>query len=164
MRIRILDAVENFEKLLMEVNGLIQTVKFSGNQIICQNLVEGSADWTIGIGKIEELKEKQEKKYKFVNPSLKGSCIESLIHRFGGFRTRIMLMNPKNCYSVHADPTPRIHIPIITDSSQCWMIWPYDNECHRMPLGMVYWADTTKKHTFINSSESVVRVHLIMST
>jgi len=161
MRVKILDPVKDFKTLSKEVNELIKTVGFERNQIMCQNLQENSSNWYDGIGKIEELAEKEERQYKFINQSLKNTTIENLIEKYQGFRTRIMIMNPKSCYSVHADPTPRVHIPIITDSSQCWMIWPHDGECHRMPIGVTYWADTTKKHTFINASEKT-RIHLIM--
>ena len=161
MRLKILECVNNFELLEKEVNDLIATVAFEKNQIICQTLQENCEDWYTGIGKIEELDEKEEKKYNFINPVIKNTEISRLIEKYKGFRARIMIMNPKSCYSIHRDPTPRIHIPITSDPLQSWMVWPLDNECHRMPIGMVYWADTTKKHTFINCSEKI-RIHLIM--
>jgi hypothetical protein len=161
MRVKILDHVNDFTLLEKEVNDLIETIGFEKNQIMCQTHRDNCQDWYTGIGRIEELEEKEEKKYKFINPLIKNTEIGRLIEKYQGFRSRIMIMNPKSCYSIHQDPTPRIHIPITTDSLQSWMIWPLDNECHRMPLGMVYWTDTTKKHTFINCSEKI-RIHLIM--
>jgi hypothetical protein len=155
-----LEDINNFHILVNEIQTLIEEVGLSNNQIICQQLTPNSVDWTTGIGRIAELDHQDEHLYKFVNENLKGSKLEELILKYDGFRTRIMIMPPKQCYSVHSDPTPRIHIPIVTNS-QSWMIWPYLKVCEQMRPGKVYWADTSKHHSFFNGGDTA-RIHIVM--
>jgi hypothetical protein len=159
MLVRPLYRLDEFEKLRTEVQEIIQTVTFEKNQIICQNL-SGHDDWHIGIGSIEELEEKEEKKYCYLNSKLKNTELEKLIQKHNAYRTRIMLMPPRQCYSVHSDPTPRLHIPLITNR-HCWMIWPTHNSCYHLKDNIVYWTDTTKNHTFINGGLED-RIHIVM--
>ena len=126
MLVRPLYSIDNFEILVKEVMDLINTVNFEKNQIICQNLKEHADDWKSGIGRIDELADQEEKNYNQINSKLKGTYIEKLIVQNFAYRTRIMMMPPRQCYSVHADPSQRIHIPIVTND-QCWMIWPKFN-------------------------------------
>ena len=150
----------NFLLLVDEINNIINTVGFEKNQIICQSLESQIDDWYCGIGSIEELEEKEEQRYCHTNSKIKNSLLDELIQKHNGFRTRIMLMPPRQCYSIHADPTPRIHIPIITND-QCWMIWPKHNTCKQLQTGLVHWTDTRQPHTFINGSTSN-RLHIVM--
>jgi hypothetical protein len=154
-----IDLPVQFLDLKKEVLDIIQTVGFKSNQIVCQGLEENSKDWHTGIGRIESLEDKIEQSYCHLNPALIGTQLGKLIEHYNCFRTRIMLMPPRQCYSIHADPTPRLHLPIVTNS-QCWMIWPHSNKCYRMPVGKLYSADTTKSHTFINGSEEN-RIHVV---
>ena len=161
--LKILRKLENFDLLKKEVLDLTERIGFQGpykNQIICQSLNSDVEDWGTGIGRIEELEEQEERKYQYIQPSLKGTEIEKIINEFSAFRARIMVMQPKACYSVHSDPTPRIHIPIVSNSG-CWMMWPTNQVCRRLPTGILYWADTTNLHTFINGGDKP-RIHLVM--
>jgi len=152
--------VSNFPKLVEEVNSIIQLVGFQKNQIICQSLDSAIDNWHIGIGGLEELEESEEKSYHNINSKLKNSVLEELIQQHNGFRTRIMLMPPRQCYSIHADPTPRIHIPIITND-QCWMIWPHKQTCKQLQTNLAHWTDTRKLHTFVNGGLEN-RIHIVM--
>jgi hypothetical protein len=154
-----LDLPFKFIDIKKEILEIIDSVGFKSNQIICQGLDQGTNDWYTGIGRINELEDENEESYIHINPTLNGSNLEKLIKHYKCFRTRIMLMPSKQCYSIHADPTPRLHLPIITNS-QCWMVWPYNNQCHRMTVGNLYYADTTLQHTFINGSEEN-RIHVV---
>lgn len=158
--LKFLSPVENFDSLLEEIHHLISTVGFEKNQIICQTLEKNCEDWLTGVGRIDELEHENEQLYKHLNPKLKNTEIEKVIEKYNAFRTRIMIMPPRRCYSIHSDPTPRLHIPIVTND-QCWMIWPSEQRCYKMVRGLVYWADTTKNHTFINGSTED-RVHLVL--
>jgi len=160
MTILKLDKVSNFLKLTKEVVGLCKQINSQSNQISCQTLDPLVDDWGIANGRIDELHEQDETAYTHINPSLQNTELAQLIKKYHGFRTRIMILEPRQCYSIHADPTPRIHIPIETND-QCWMIWPDDQQCHRMPLGSAYWTDTTKNHTFVNGSTKN-RIHIVM--
>jgi len=151
-----------FKKLKEEVLDLINKIKVEKNQIICQTINYEEPNWEIGIGSIEELDEKEERSYRFINPELSGTEIEKFILYHKGFRTRIMIMPPRQCYSIHSDPAPRIHLPIHTNN-QCWMIWPQDSKCFQLIEGVVYRTDTRKSHTFINGSGNERRIHLVMS-
>lgn len=154
------DQLLNFEKLRSEVLALIEQHSPKSNQIILQGLDSEVEEWQVGVGSIEELEVQEEKKYQYLNKSLVGSEIQNVINHYQGFRARIMLMPPRACYSVHADPTARIHIPIVTND-QCWMIWPYNNLCFRLPVGKAYYADTRRRHTFVNGSTEN-RIHIVM--
>jgi hypothetical protein len=160
MLIRPLYKLENFKKLYQEISDVIETVGKDKSQIICQGLEADTNDWDTGIGRIEELEVTEEKKYNHVHPFFRDSVLESIIKKHNAYRTRIMTMNPRKCYSVHADPTPRLHIPIVTNN-QCWMIWPNHSKCSQLIPGFVYWTDTSRKHTFINGGVED-RVHVVM--
>lgn len=156
--VKLIEPVENFEQLRSEILNVVDTVQ--GSQIMCQGLANNPEDWTTGSGRIKQLDNNNERDYNVINPQLKGTVLEYYIKRYNGFRTRIMIMPEKHCYSIHPDLTPRIHIPIVTNN-QAWMIWPYSNQCHRLSEGNVYWTDTRKFHTFINGS-TVKRIHLVI--
>jgi endonuclease III-like uncharacterized protein len=102
-----------------------------------------------------------EKDFNIIQPELEGSLIEHYLKKYNLYRSRIMLMTPKTCYSVHSDPCPRIHIPI-TPNKKSWMVWPFDNQCHRFEEGSVYLVDTTKPHSFFNGS-NIDRIHIVAS-
>jgi hypothetical protein len=157
-----LDLPFNFIDLKLEILDIIEKVGFYNKQIMCQGLSVNSDDWHTGVGRIDELEDSTEKNYIHLNSSLKGTNLEKLVKHYSCFRTRIMQMSPRTCYSVHKDPTPRLHLPIITNS-QNWMIWPEHNACHRMIIGDLYWANTTELHTFVNASDEW-RIHLVMGT
>jgi hypothetical protein len=160
MLVRPLHVIDDFETLSAEVFNLINKVQFDKNQIMCQSRVEDSNNWTSGIGRIEELEEKEEQKYNQINSNLKGTYIEKLILQHSAYRARIMIMQPRQCYSIHADPSKRIHIPIITND-QCWMVWPKSNACYQLETKRCYITDTTRPHTFINGGLEP-RIHLVM--
>lgn len=78
------------------------------------------------------------------------------------YRTRIMIMQPRSCYSIHTDTSPRLHIAIKTHN-QCKFIFTTPPEIVHIPAdGHVYWVDTSKEHTAINASIEL-RWHLLMS-
>ena len=93
-----------------------------------------------------------------LNPFFKDSIFEDLINQYKLKRTRLMWTSPMTCYSMHRDSTPRVHIPLITNSD-CYFVFQQGIVQH-LPLGYVYWVDTTKKHTFMNCS-AYPRLHLI---
>lgn len=160
MLVKLLHHVPNFKELSKEVFDIIDRMNSDRTQIMCQTLEDGIEDWNTGTGKLENLNIKDEAAYKFIQPSIKNSVLSGIISEFNGFRTRIMIMPGRHSYSVHKDITPRIHIPIATNS-QSWMIWPFENNCYRLAEGFAYWTDTTKNHTFINGDLNK-RIHLVI--
>ena len=74
------------------------------------------------------------------------------------YRTRVLVLKPKVCYSIHSDPTKRIHIPVITNEN-CWLI--VNKEIMHLPAdGRHYEIDTTQKHTALNGSWED-RIHIV---
>jgi len=84
--------------------------------------------------------------------------INSIISDLKMYRTRIMRMKPKTCYTIHKDTTKRIHIPIFTNE-HCFLI--VNNKIKHYPAdGNYYLIDTTQYHTAVNASR-YERTHLV---
>ena len=110
--------------------------------------------WSSAVGKSQG----RETAYTNLNPLFKDTIFEEIINKYKLLRTRLMWVGPYACYSMHKDQTPRIHIPLITNP-ECYFVFKNGTIQH-MPVGLVYWADTTQYHTFMNCS-SISRLHLI---
>jgi hypothetical protein len=160
MLVTTLKPIENFNQLKLEVLELIKELGQGLTQIMCQGSDPENNDWNTGTGRIATLKVKEESEYCHLNPRLKGTELEKLINEYHGFRTRIITLTGRKCYSVHTDPGLRIHVPIVSND-QAWMIWPYDNYSSRLEIGHSYLTDTTKNHTFLNGSLAD-RIHIVM--
>jgi hypothetical protein len=160
MLVTTLNPIENFNQLKLEVLELIKELGPNLTQIMCQGSDPENHDWSTGSGRISALKVKEELDYCYLNPRLKGTELEKLINEYQGFRTRIITLTGRKCYSVHADPGFRIHVPIVTND-QAWMVWPYNNYSSRLKIGHSYLTDTTKNHTFLNGSLED-RIHIVM--
>ena len=153
--------IENFDLLRSEILTLVNSLGDQHNQIICQTLEEGIEDFLTGTGSVDELDEQDEKKYRFINPRLKNTYLHEIISKHAAYRTRILKLNPRSCYSIHRDYSARIHIPIKTND-QCWMVWPNISSCAKLQEGYAYWTDTRKPHTFLNGDKDLIRIHLVM--
>lgn len=72
--------------------------------------------------------------------------------------TKLMVLKPRRCYTYHTDRSPRIHIPIITNENNFFII---EDTIYRLPAdGTVYKVDTTKMHSFVNASNET-RLHIV---
>ncbi len=83
----------------------------------------------------------------------------SILEKFGLVRSRIMNLKSKTCLSYHKDPTPRFHMPIITNEN-CFLI--IDKKVHHLSVGKCYIIDSTLPHTAVNASFED-RLHIIGS-
>ena len=110
--------------------------------------------WSSAVGKSQGA----ELAYTNLNPFFKDTIFEELIDKYKLLRTRLMWVGPYACYSMHKDQTPRIHIPLITNS-ECYFLF-YPGQLTNLKKGSVWWVDTTKTHTFINCSDQH-RLHLV---
>jgi len=82
----------------------------------------------------------------------------SVISSLGMYRTRLMKMTEKTCYTYHWDPSKRMHIPLVTNDDCFFVI---EDQVSRYPAdGSHYLVDTTKKHTFVNASR-FERIHIV---
>jgi len=140
----------DIERILLELEML---PKYK-NQIMLQTY-EGNEDPFDGTGKLPALV-RSETDYDM--PLFDLPYTNSIISDLGMFRTRVMLMRPYQCYSYHRDPSPRIHIPLITDK-KCMLI--VDDKVIRLPAdGNHYKIDTTLYHTALNGS-NIDRIHIV---
>lgn len=155
--IKELEKIENFDMFLEEILDIIEDLPSDQSQIMVQGLDD---NFNVGTGRIGSLENQNERDYVKLNPLFENTILSSYVKKYNAFRTRIMIMPEKHCYSVHMDPTFRIHIPLIT-SDQAWMVWPYNNTCSRMLAGTVYWVNTKKFHSFFNGAKTK-RIHVVM--
>lgn len=110
--------------------------------------------WTSAVGKSQG----QELLYSTLNSYFENTEFENIIKKYNLKRTRLMWVGPYACYSMHQDTTPRIHIPLITNP-ECYFVFK-DGGIEHLPVGNVYWTNTTKLHTFMNCSNQH-RLHLV---
>lgn len=117
--------------------------------------VEGIDDPFYGTGRIGKLNHTEN---EFVKPNFDMPYTNKVLKDLGMYRSRLMNMPPKTCYTYHMDYTKRIHIPLITND-YCFFV--LEDEVLRIPAdGNHYLIDTTKRHTFVNASLHH-RLHLI---
>ena len=110
----------------------------------------------MGIGKTKDLKYKETEFIIPLFPELK--YINSILKDLKMYRTRVMRMAPKTCYTYHKDYSKRIHIPLITNEKCMFII---DDKVMRYPAdGNYYHLDTTKMHTAVNASLKE-RIHIV---
>jgi hypothetical protein len=158
--VKLLEPVENFITLKDEILEIVKSKLGSDNQISLQTSPDTVDDWYCSVGSVLRLKNTNERNYNIIQSELRGTNIEQMINKYGGYRTRIMVSKPRSCYSVHVDESYRIHIPIVT-SKQSWMTWPHISHCYNLEEGNVYWTDTRRYHTVFNGSLED-RIHLVM--
>jgi hypothetical protein len=168
MPIKQLSKFENFEELVNECKELISRVPFEDQtfQLALQVKDPNVTDWYTACGRIFRIGSVlNEREHIYIQPDLKGSYIEKWLNSFPDpvFRARLMLVKPRTCYSIHKDPLPRIHIPLITDPG-CLMYFPEKKILEHLPAdGFSYWINTREPHSFINCSE-IERIHLVAVT
>jgi len=84
--------------------------------------------------------------------------INSIIKDLNMYRTRVMNMADRTCYTIHKDTTKRIHIPIVTNEHCLFIL---NNEIKHYPAdGSYYLVDTTQYHTAVNASIHN-RIHIV---
>lgn len=155
----------NIDKILLEIESIPNIKKHT--QVMLQT-IENCEDPLYGIGSIlrdfegtneEQVKAVKEIEKTFIFPLWpKLVYTNSILKNLQMYRTRIMTMKPKTCYTYHIDASPRIHIPLVTNDD-CFFI--IEDEVLRIPAdGNHYCIDTTKKHTFVNASFED-RIHIV---
>jgi hypothetical protein len=142
----------DIDKILCELSDLPEY----NDQIMLQSVPGYPADPFYGIGRIKELNHKEE---EFCIPTFPNMIYtNSVIMSLGLYRTRLMKMKPKTCYTYHRDPSQRIHIPLVTNEKCMFII---DDQVYRYPAdGNWYQIDTTQWHTAINASWED-RIHIV---
>jgi hypothetical protein len=110
--------------------------------------------WISAVGKLRIA----ESLFSNLNPYFKNTIFETIINKYKLVRSRFMWVPSYSCYSMHHDPAPRIHIPLITNPD-CYFVFKKGIVEH-LPCGKVYEVDTTQDHTFTNCSP-LPRLHLM---
>lgn len=78
------------------------------------------------------------------------------------YRTRIMKLKPRECYSYHFDRTPRVHLAVDTHE-HCFI--SINNMLQHVPAdGNAYWIDTRQYHTAMNCTLDFERIHIVGCT
>ena len=123
---------------------------------ICLQGIKNYPDPYFGCGTISEIDPHEET--EFLYPNFKLPYINSIMKELNMYRTRVLILKPKVCYSIHRDPSKRIHIPVITNE-KCWHI--INKEVRYLPAdGNYYEVDTTQEHTALNGSWED-RIHIV---
>ena len=159
--IKILQNSVNIKDVVKEIKEIIKKYHLHDlDQISLQSYKESAwpdSEWSVGTGRFRGLPEGiTEKDFKYplfeeagvINHYMKKMCM---------YRTRIMVLDPRNVMSIHEDLSPRIHIPLITNPD-CRMV--IGDQCHHLEVGKIYWTDTTIKHTAFNAGTRP-RIHIM---
>lgn len=122
-------------------------------QISLQGTVT-STDPFAGVGRVEKMEFPEE---DFTIPLFNIPFINSLIEKFKMYRTRVMTLDPRRCYSYHQDSSYRIHIPVVSNPKTWLMI---DEQLYKLRVGEAYIVNTKMIHTAINCY-SEPRTHIV---
>ena len=162
----------DIDKLKDEVEQLISNVGIeqSTNQICLMHSTRCQNQWYDGTGNLtlkNQIKQSnlQDLDYSIINKNIAdmylGSILKVLKAQYKICRARIMIMQPKSCYSWHQDTLPRLHIAIKTNE-HCRMA--FETGTWHIPAdGFVYATKTTNFHSAFNGSFDSQRIHLVMS-
>ena len=125
---------------------------------ICLQGTKDNLDPFWGVGKWNEKYEMGYKETDFNKFIFDLPYTNSIIDELKMYRTRVMNLKSKTCYTYHKDLSKRIHIPIETNES-CFMI--IDRQIKNYPAdGNYYVVDTTQYHTALNASKKD-RIHIV---
>lgn len=139
-----------------EIDTLVKNYGWWGNSQI--SLQSPTGEMHHGIGKIEWFEGYTEKDFTTLNIPDNWE-IARFITEQGLYRTRVMKLNPKQCYSYHVDRTPRVHLAVTTHP-HCFFV--EDEKLINIPSdGSPYLVDTTKYHTAMNCTLDFERIHLV---
>ena len=125
---------------------------------ICLQGTKDNLDPFWGIGKWLEKHEKGYKETDFNTFIFDMPYVNSILSDLKMYRTRVMNLKPKTCYTYHKDLSKRIHIPVETNKD-CFMIINKDVK-HYPADGNYYVVDTTQYHTALNAS-MLDRIHIV---
>jgi len=125
---------------------------------ICLQGTKDNLDPFWGVGKWLEKHEKGYKETDFNTFIFDMPYVNSILSDLKMYRTRVMNLKSKTCYTYHKDLSKRIHIPVETNKD-CFMI--INNEVKHYPAdGNYYVVDTTQYHTALNAS-MLDRIHIV---
>lgn len=146
----------NLQKIANEIQLLVaETGWWQNSQISLQS---PTGEMHHGIGKIEWAEGYTEKDFTKLNIPDDWEISQFILDN-KLYRTRIMKLNPKQCYSYHIDRSPRVHLAVITHP-HCFFMED-DKLLHIPNDGYPYLVDTTKYHTAMNCTLDLERIHIV---
>lgn len=146
----------DLQKIVMEIYDLVEEHGWWKDSQI--SLQSPTGEMHHGIGKIEWSEGYTEKDFTKLNIPDTWE-ISRFIRENNLYRTRIMKLNPKQCYSYHVDRSPRIHLAVQTHP-HCFFVED-DKLIHIPDDGYAYLVDTTKYHTAMNCTLDFERIHIV---
>ena len=146
----------NLDKIKLEIDYIMETYKLNNGQL-CFQSVTTYPDFNEGCGKLEDSPHREN---EYIHLNIPETWeISKFITDNNLTRTRLMTLNPKECYSVHQDSTLRLHLAVVTDPS-CKLV--VDDRAFHIPAdGYPRAVDTTKLHTAFNGTFDVERIHIV---
>ena len=145
----------DLDQVTTEVNYLVNQHGWWENSQISLQSPDGN--FHTGIGKIEWSNYKELDFNKLNIPDW--WQISKFILNNNLYRTRVMKLNPKQCYSYHYDRTPRTHLAVVTHPDCYFML---EKDVFHIPSdGYAYQIDTTKFHTAFNATLDFERIHIV---
>ncbi|MFC7275549.1 hypothetical protein ACFQS1_16290 [Paractinoplanes rhizophilus] len=152
------------ERLRAETSGLLEKhpLIFESTRQLALQIRPGSTDpWYESCYQEKDIAPEQE--YDTLNPELEGTYLAEVLagFPFTVFRARLLGVDPRHCYSVHRDATPRVHVAIET-TEHAVFVFVDENNVFRMPAdGDAYFVDTRHTHTALNGARDL-RLHLVV--
>lgn len=159
MHIEVLEEGLDISKLLAEANQ-VKVMMNTGWSKFTQAGLQGHAPnlppkhSRDSVGRIDRL---QYPETYFKYPLFDLPNINRLMDKYGLFRTRLMMSQPKTCLTLHRDLSKRIHIPLMTTPDSVMII---ENQVYHLEAGKVYLTNTTLRHTAVNASLKG-RLHIV---
>lgn len=148
-------------RLQLETDLLIEKHNWDIRKMTQISLQTGGNDnWTAGNGSRPGEEENQ---WNTLHPELVGTWWEDFFNSLPMpvYRSRLMVMLPKSCYSIHSDANPRLHIAIRTTPQARFIFTTPPGMFHIPANGTAWWVDTREEHTAINGGMEP-RIHLVM--
>lgn len=157
-----IDVDIDVDKLKESLYNIISLRSWEQNQISLQHR-HGITDLTDGIGSLwytDGIKSDIEFNEWYID--LQDEYIVKVLSSlpFNVYRTRIMNILPKRCYTMHRDKSIRFHIPIDTAEGKGRFLFDH-GEVLNMPEGSCYILNTKLDHTAMNCHPKLDRIHIV---
>jgi len=166
-----LDVTVNIEKIAEECSYLIDCygLKMGKNiQLVLQHSEFCENKWHDGTGSLprkftnDQTYRAIDTIYTEINSELKNLYISEVLgnlsEKFSIYRTRIMVLDSRGCYSWHRDQSPRLHLAVKTNY-HCRMV--FESGSYHIPAdGHWYFTNTVQFHSAFNGGQEH-RMHIV---
>jgi len=156
----------DLERLQQDTLAIIAKYPFPDSRQICLTNCEHDAPAEARLyGGSGRLTDGDEFKFRTFNEEFKGTYFHEIYRRISEKyvvgRTRIALLKPRQCYSMHRDVSLyRYHVAIFTNP-ECFLVYEQFGIRHIPADGNIYRIHSRERHSAFNGGESD-RYHLII--